>query len=196
MTPEEYLEFERDSEIRHEYFDGEIFSMTGGSLNHNQINGNIFGELRNQLKKSSCRPFASDMRVKINALEKYAYPDIMVICGEIDLEKIKGVETLLNSIVIIEILSTSTEAYDRGKKFMHYRLIPTLQEYILVSQNYCQVEKYIRGDDGGWGYFPYESMEQILKIVSSNCELPLSEIYYRVEFEADSESGQLVKPTA
>ncbi len=184
MAPDEYLEFERNSEIRHEYFEGEMFAMTGGSLNHNQISTNIVRELGNQLKNSSCRPFASDMRVKVNEIEKYIYPDIVVVCGDIELEKMMGVETLLNPVVIMEILSTSTEAYDRGKKFTHYRLIPTLQEYLLVSQNYCQVEKYIRGDDGGWKYFSYEDMEQSFKIESIEFELPLSEIYYRVEFES------------
>jgi Uma2 family endonuclease len=183
MTPDEYLEFERNSEIRHEYFEGEIFAMTGGSLNHNQISANIVRELGNQLKNSPCRAFASDMRVKVNEIEKYIYPDIVVVCGDIELEKIMGVETLLNPVVIMEILSTSTEAYDRGKKFTHYRLIPTLQEYFLVSQDYCQVEKYIRSDDGGWKYFSYEDMEQFFKIESIEFELPLSEIYYRVVFE-------------
>jgi len=195
MTPGEYLEFERNSEIRHEYFEGEIFAMTGGSLNHNQISTNIVRELGSQLKNSPCRPFASDMRVKVNEIEKYIYPDIVVVRGDIELEKMMGVETLLNPVVIMEILSTSTEAYDRGKKFTHYRLIPTLQEYLLVSQNYCQVEQYIRGDDGGWKYFSYEDMEQSFKIESIEFELPLSEIYYRVEFEDSSEYNP-VEPTA
>lgn len=187
MAPDEYLEFERSSEIRHEYCEGEIFAMTGGSLNHNQISANIVRELGNQLKNSPCRPFASDMRVKVNEIEKYIYPDVVVVCGDIELEKVMGVETLLNPVVIMEILSISTEAYDRGKKFTHYRLIPTLQEYLLVSQNDCQVEKYTRGDDGGWKYFSYEDMEQSFKIESIEVELPLSEIYYRVKFEVSSE---------
>ena len=196
MTPEQYLEFERNSEIRHEYFEGEIYAMTGGSLNHNQISTNIVRELGNQLKNSPCRPFASDMRVKVNELEKYIYPDIVVACGNIEMEKVMGVETLLNPVVIIEILSKSTEAYDRGKKFTNYRLLPTFNEYLLVSQNFCQVEKYIRCDDGGWKYFSYEDMGQTFKIESIECELPLSEIYYRVEFEVSSEYDQHVEPTA
>ncbi len=183
MTPEEYLEFERTSEIRHEYVDGEIFAMAGASLNHNRVNGNIFNEIKNQLKKSPCDAFASDMRVKVNELEKYTYPDIVVVCGDIELEKIKGLETLVNPAVIIETLSDSTEAYDRGKKFQHYRFLSSLQEYILVSQHHCLVEKYVRSDDGSWRYFSYEKMEQTLTIESINCEVLLSDVYYRVEFE-------------
>ena len=196
MTTEQYLEFERNSEIRHEYFDGEIYAMTGGSLNHNQIGANIVRELGNQLKNSPCGPFASDMRVKVDELEKYMYPDIVVVCGDIEMEKAMGVETLLNPVVIVEILSKSTEAYDRGKKFAHYRLLPTFNEYLLVSQDYCQVEKYIRCDDGGWKYFSYENMGQALKFESIECELPLSEIYYRVDFEVGSEHNHHAEPTA
>ena len=180
---EEYLEFEKTSEIKHEYFNGEIFAMVGASLNHNRISRNIAGELTSVLKGSSCENFTGDMRVKVEAIEKYTYPDIAVVCGEIQLEKHKGLDTLLNPIVIIEILSDSTEAYDRGDKFSHYRLIPSLTEYILVSQKKCQVEKYLRGDEGVWLYSSYEGMEQSTIIDSIKCELRLSEIYYRVEFE-------------
>jgi len=184
MTAKEYLEFEKNSEIRHEYFDGELFAMTGGSLNHNRISRNIEGELSARLKGSPCENFSGDMRVKVDKLGKYTYPDIVVTCGDIELEKIKGMETLLNPLVIIEILSDSTEAYDRGAKFRHYRLIPSLQEYLLVSQNHCLVEKYVRADGGVWQILnPCTEMEQTVKIESIECELRLSDIYYRVEFE-------------
>ena len=184
MTPEEYLDFEKSAEIRHEYCHGEIFAMTGGSLNHNQINGNIFNQLKNKLGGSSCRPFASDMRVKIQKIDKYTYPDIVVVCGEIELEKNKGAETLLNPMVVIEILSNSTEAYDRGTKFRHYRLISSLQEYILVSQNNCLVEQYVRSDGGIWQILnPCTDIKQSIRINSIGCELPLSAVYDLVEFE-------------
>ena len=189
MTPEAYLELERASlDIKHEYFDGEIFAMTGASVNHNRINFNISGELRAQLKGHPCDAFASDMRVKVNALEKYTYPDIVMTCGNIEVEKIKGVETLLNPVAIMEVLSSSTEAYDRGKKFQHYQLLPTLQEYVLVSQCHCLVEKYIRNDDGSWNLTSYGDMAQSVEIESADCKLMLSEIYYRVEFEDGTES--------
>ena len=184
MTPEEYLEFERVSEIRHEFFNGEAFAMTGGSLNHNRISRNIVGKLGNQLEGSSCESFVGDLRVKIQEKEKYTYPDIVVVCGNIEMERIKGVETLLNPTVIIEVLSDSTEAYDRGEKFQHYRLLPSLREYILVSQNHCQVERFVRGDGGIWQILnPCADMERSVSIESIGFELPLSDIYYRVEFE-------------
>ena len=183
ITLEDYLEFERTSAIRHEYVNCEIFAMIEASLNHNRVNGNMFNEIKNQLKKSPFDAFASDMRVKVNELETYTYPDIVVVCGDIELEKIKGLETLVNPDVIIEILSDSTEAYDRGKKFQHYRFLPSLQEYILVAQHHCLVEKYVRSYDGSWRYFTYETMEQTLTIESIQCEVLLSDVYYRVEFK-------------
>jgi Uma2 family endonuclease len=183
ITQEEYLELERTSEIKHEYFNGEIFAMTGGSLNHNRISRNIDRKLGNQLEGSPCENFVGDMRVKIQGHEKYTYPDITVVCGNIELEKIKGVETLLNPIVIMEILSESTEAYDRGTKFRHYRLIPSLQEYILVSQDHCLVELYRRGENDIWQILsPCTDMNKSVSIASADCELLLSDIYYRVEF--------------
>ena len=124
------------------------------------------------------------MRVKIQAKEQYTYPDIVIVCDDILLEEINGVETLLNPVVIIEILSDSTEAYDRGKKFSSYRLIPSLQEYILVSQNHCQVERFIRGDDS-WRYFSYEDMKQRVTLDSVDAEVLLSDIYYRVGLGVD-----------
>lgn len=184
MTPEAYLEFEKTSEIRHEFFRGELFAMTGGSLNHNRISRNIVRSLGNQLAGSPCEPFAGDMRVKVQENEKYTYPDIVVVCGEIELEKIKGVETLLNPVAIMEILSTATEAYDRGKKFEHYRMIPSLREYFLFSQEECQVERFVRGGDGIWQILgPIKGMDQVVPIASANCGLTLAEVYDRVEFE-------------
>jgi Uma2 family endonuclease len=184
MTPEAYLEFENTSEIRHEFFRGELFAMTGGSLNHNRISRNIVRSLGNQLAGSPCEPFAGDMRVKVQENEKYTYPDIVIVCGEIELEKIKGVETLLNPVVIMEILSTATEAYDRGRKFEHYRMIPSLREYFLFSQNECQVERFLRGDDGIWQILdPVKGMDQIVPIASASCDLKLADVYELVEFE-------------
>jgi len=183
MTTEEYLKFERASEIRHEYYDGESFAMTGAKVNHNRIASNINRCLGNQLADRSCDVFLSDMRVKIQEVDKYTYPDVVVVCGDLELEDDKF-DTLLNPVVIIEILSNSTELYDRGEKFAHYRLIPSLQEYILVSQYHCKVEKFIRGDDGIWRIFdPYTKIDTEIKLESIDCRLLLSEIYHRVEFE-------------
>ncbi len=184
MTPEEYLAFERNSEVRHEYFDGELFAMVGATKSHNLININIAGELRNRFvaDDSACRVFSNDMRVGIQETGQYTYPDIAVVCGDIDFEDRK-LDTLLNPVIIVEILSSSTEAFDRGDKFAFYRRIPSLREYVLVSQKKCRVEKYMRSDDGGWIYFSYEDVEQTMKIESIHCELSLSEIYRWVDFE-------------
>ena len=183
MTTEEYLKFERASEIRHEYYDGEIFAMTGAKVNHNRIASNINRFLGNQLADRSCDVFLSDMRVKIQGVDKYTYPDVVVVCGDLELEDDKF-DTLLNRVIIIEILSNSTELYDRGEKFAHYRLISSLQEYIIVSQYHCKVEKFIRGDDGIWRILdPYTNIDTKIKLESIDCQLFLSEIYHRVEFE-------------
>lgn len=188
VTPEAYLAFEMTSEIRHEYFDGEIFAMAGGSLNHNRISRNIVRSLGNRLAGSPCEPFAGDMRVKVRENGKYTYPDIVIVCGKIELEKIDGVETLLNPIVIMEILSDATEAYDRGRKFQHYRMIPSLREYVLVSQSHCQVERFVRGDGDIWRILdPCANMDRAVRIESADCELKLADVYDRVAFEENGE---------
>ncbi len=182
ITPEEYLEFEKNSELKHEYFDGEIFAMVGARKNHNRISTNLSRVLGNQLLKRPCDVFSSDMRVKVEAIEKYTYPDIVVACDKIEFLE-DELDSLLNPVVIIEILSESTESYDRGLKFAHYRLIESLQEYILISQYHCQAEKFKRDEGGIWLFSSVDEMENSVKIESIKCELPLSEIYHRVEFE-------------
>lgn len=150
MTPKEYLEFERCADIKHEYFDGEIFAMAGAKPNHNLINFNIAGELKSQLKGTDCMGFASDQRVKIEAITKYVYPDLSIACNNVKFDD-DPIGSLLNPVVIIEILSDSTEAYDRGMKFEHYQLIDSLDEYILITQDRCRVEKFARNrEDGTW----------------------------------------------
>ena len=182
MAPKEYLEFDRASDIKHEYFNGQIFAMTGAKKNHNLINTSLTANLVNRIGNSTCRVFSNDMRVKIESESGYAYPDIAVACGNLEFED-DQLDTLTNPIVIMEILSDATEAYDRGDKFAYYRAIPTLQEYILVSQNKCRVEQFIRKEGGMWGMFHYENRGQIIKIESIDCAVPLSDIYQWVEFE-------------
>jgi len=183
MTPGEYLEFERNSlDIKHEFFNGEVFAMVGARLNHVGINANIAGELRNKFKsnKSTCKAVSNDMRVKIE--KNYAYPDVVIYCGDAELED-NEFDTLTNPVVIMEILSDSTERFDRGDKFAYYQTIPTLQEYILISQKEYRVEQYTRnGDD--WLYRSHRGADQILKMESVNCDLPLSEIYWDIKFES------------
>ena len=187
MTPEEYLALERSSiDIKHEYYGGEIFAMTGAKTNHVLINTNITAGLHNRFvaDNSTCRIFSNDMRVKIESKSGYVYPDIAVACGDIEFED-NQFDTLTNPIVIIEILSDSTEVHDRTEKFDLYREIPTLQDYILVSQNKCRVEHHIKGPDM-WGTLYYTDMEQILKVESIGCEIAISEIYRWIEFESDT----------
>ncbi len=178
---EEYLRLERKSEIRHEYIDGELFSMTGASFEHNQISANIVRVLGNQFLEKPCYVFSSDMKVRIPEIEKYTYPDIVVACEEASFEDDNN-EVLLNPLAIFEILSDSTEAYDRGKKFAHYRLLQSLAEYVLVSQHDCRVEKFWRRDDHTWIYKEYRNMEHVLEMDSFDCGLPIVEMYRKVEF--------------
>lgn len=181
ITPEEYLKLERSSKIKHEYFDGEVFAMVGAKKNHNLINTNIIMELGGKLKAagSTCRVFSNDMRVKVKENGKYTYPDIVVACGNIEMED-EAVDTLMNPIAIIEILSDSTEAYDRGKKFEHYQCINSFQEYILIAQDRCRIEKYVRSENDTWVYSSCDDMEKSIKMESIDCELSLSEIYWHI----------------
>lgn len=184
MTPAEYLTMERNAlDIKHEFFAGESFAMVGAKINHIRINANLTRELGNKFKadKSPCEVLSNDMRVKIKP--GYVYPDIVIHCGKAQFED-NEFDTLTNPVVIMEILSDSTEAFDRGDKFACYQAIPTFKEYILVSQKKNRVEQFILSDDGKWEYRSYEGADQILKIESVNCELPLSEIYWGIEFES------------
>ncbi len=181
ISPEEYLTAERESETKNEYFGGEIFAMAGASREHNQISANIVRVQGNLMIEKRCSVFSSDMKVKMREIGKYTYPDVVVVCGDEEYDDEHG-DTLLNPIVIIEILSDSTEAYDRGDKFSHYQLIDTFSEYILVSQYLCKVEKFSRRKDGTWIYSKYERPEDTVSIESADCELPLSEIHRKVNF--------------
>ncbi|HBT88622.1 Uma2 family endonuclease [Desulfobacter sp.] len=183
MTPREYLTRERSSfDIKHEFFNGEIFAMVGAGRNHNRINVNLTRELGNDFKANqfTCDLFSNDMRVKIE--DSYAYPDIVIFCGDAKFED-NEFDTLTNPVIIMEILSDSTEAFDRGDKFAYYRVIPTLKEYILISQKKIRVEQFILRDDNKWEYRSYEGTNLVLNMESIQCELPLSEIYLNVKFE-------------
>ena len=185
LTPEEYIAFERkflpDSEIvRHEYMNGEIIPMPGASRAHNLIAGNIFGELRNQLKTVDVKSICREMRVSIPTARSYFYPDVGVVCEEPRFED-DVFDMLLNPIIVVEVLSPSTEAYDRGEKFAHYRQLTSLQEYILVAQDRVLVEHY-RRQEKQWVLTDFRTLDEILPFPSIQCELPLGEIYERVTF--------------
>lgn len=184
LTPGEYLEFERKSEERHEYFDGEIFAMSGAKRNHNVIVWNIGGELRQKLKDRNCEAYPADMRVFVPATGLYTYPDLTVVCGEPQFQE-EIFDTLLNPVLLIEVLSDSTESYDRGRKFQHYRSIESLQEYILVSQTEARVEKYVRHGDGFWLLSEAVGLDSKIEFSSVESVIPLSEIYDKIAFSED-----------
>lgn len=182
-TPEQYLERERQAEGKSEYFSGEIFAMAGASRAHNLITGNAVREFGNQMKGRPCETYPSDMRVRVNATGLYTYPDVSVVCGEPEFLDRSG-DVLLNPRVVVEVLSESTEAYDRGEKFAHYRHVEALQDYILIAQEKVSVEHYARQPGDQCLLTVYTELSDSLALPSLDCHLPLSELYDRVQFEA------------
>lgn len=178
-TRESYLAFDRASDEKHEFIDGNVCAMTGASENHNLINVNITIALGIQFRGRPCKLYANDMRVRLPS-RNYVYPDIAVVCGEAQLED-EHLDTLLNPTVIIEVLSPSTESYDRGKKFEHYRALESLQEYLLVSQEQAHIERYIRQEDG-WLLTEAKGMEASIELSSIGCALTLADVYDKVTF--------------
>jgi Uma2 family endonuclease len=181
MSEAQYLEFERNSDTKHEYIDGEVFAMAGASVEHNQIFMATSTALFIQLQGKSCLVNPSDQRIKVTATGLFTYPDISVVCGE---PKYAGNEfdTMVNPIVIIEILSKSTEAYDRGVKFQHYRQIETLQDYLLITQDKPHIEGFTRQDDGKWTLSEAIGLTATFTIASIGCILALADVYQNVTF--------------
>ncbi len=181
MTPQEYLSWEESQPVRHEYLDGQVFAMAGASPEHNDIVANALGALRDALRHKPCRVRGTDQRVKIPRTGLYTYPDVLVVCGEAEYEDEKRT-TLQNPTVIVEVLSESTESYDRGKKFQHYRSIPSLRDYLLVAQDTVWVEHYVRGGDGTW--ILHDTLPGgTVRLASCGVELKVDELYLKV-FEA------------
>ena len=149
LTPTEYLKIERAAQIRHEFFNGEMFAMSGGSPQHSAIKMNVASELRSQLKGRPCRAFDCDLRIQTSPIGDYTYPDFSVVCGELEFDDDQH-DTVLNPTVLVEVLSDSTEAYDRGEKFAYYRQISSLREYVLISQKSPAVERFLRNPDNTW----------------------------------------------
>jgi Uma2 family endonuclease len=195
-TVEEYLELEgKFPERKCEYREGnvvdlrELLAMAGGSPEHVLIATNVVGMLRNLLKGGPCRAYTSDLRVQIPRKTLFAYPDATVVCGKMEIEQHPTAgATVSNPKLIVEVLSPSTESYDRRKKFSLYREIPTFTEYVLVSQTEAWVETFFKHDDGGWRIEAYSGLQSAAKLMSLNIELPLSEIYAGIEFPSNPES--------
>lgn len=186
ISPADYLALERQAETKSEYLNGCIYAMAGASRNHNRITVNLARRLGNQLSGKPCEPFVNDMRVKVSPTGLYTYPDVVVACGEPRFED-QHLDTLLNPTAIIEVLSDSTEAYDRGDKFAHYRALESLSDYLLVAQNKPRIERYSRQPDGRWIYSVADGPDARMEIAAIGCALHLAEVYDRVEFPDSSQ---------
>jgi len=180
LTPEDYLALERSADFKSEYFNGEIFAMTGASESHNTIVVCDSFEIRQQLKKRPCKVYANDMRVKVDPTGLYTYPDVVVTCGKAQFDD-THLDTLLNPILIVEVLSDSTEAHDRGRKFEHYRKLGSLVEYVLIAQNRPHIESYRRQADQQWLLTECSDFDGTLRLLSIDCDLALAEVYDKVE---------------
>jgi Uma2 family endonuclease len=180
VSVEDYLELEQMSEVRHEYENGELREMPGGSENHSLIGQNIRFALKLSLPGQSCKSYDSALRVKITT-GVYTYPDASVVYGEALFENAKR-DSLLNPTVVFEVLSPSTESYDRGKKFGHYQTVLSISDYLIVSQDVCRVEHFIRQAEG-WLLKTYDSLESKIFIASLNCGLALADIYDDIKLE-------------
>ena len=189
-TQAEYLALERAAETKSEYRYGQIYAMTCVSREHNLIAGNLFRELSVQLRKGDCETYVSDIRVRVNRTGLYTYPDVVVACGPILFED-GHVDTLLNPVVIIEVLSPSTEAYDRGEKFAHYRRLDSLQEYVLVSQDRVRIERYVRQGEQ-WVLSERSAADDVLEIAAIGCRVSLADIYERVTFSGGDSTPRSV----
>lgn len=182
LTSEQYLEIERKAEFKSEYYDGEMFAMAGASEAHNLVAGNLCAEIHQQLRSRPCRAYSADMRARVKTTGLYTYPDIVVVCGQPQFLGDRR-DTLLNPTLIVEVLSPSTEAFDRGRKFEHYRTLESLQTYLLVSSERIGVELFTRQPEGGWLLTAASRMEDTIELPATDCRLSLAAIYEKVEFE-------------
>ncbi len=184
LTPEEYLAIERQAQAKSEYLRGEVYALAGASFQHTVIATNTLVSLAPQLKRRSCTAHGSDLRVKVPSTGLYTYPDIVIVCGTAQFED-RRQDTLLNPTLIIEILSPSTESYDRGTKFAHYRRLESLADYLLIAQASATIEHYARQPDGKWLLSTYEGLEAVVPLPSIACELPLAAVYDKVEWPGE-----------
>lgn len=184
LTPEQYLKIERKAEFRSEYYNGEMFAMSGASRAHNLIKTNAVIQLGQQLRLRPCEVSSSDLRVLVAPSGLYTYPDIVVVCGEPRFQDTEF-DTLLNPTLIVEVLSRSTEAYDRGRKFGHYRTIESLQAYLMIASELIGVELFARQPDNRWKLVQEASrLEEIIELESIGCRLKLVDLYEKVQLGA------------
>src|SRR5438874_13560821 len=176
ITAEQYLQLERVSEMRHEFFDGLMYAMAGESPDHSTICFNLASAIGFQIKDKHCRGFSPNMKVRAGIGGLYAYPDLMIVCGEATFHDEHG-DVLLNPTVIFEVLSPSTEKYDRGEKFRRYQQIESLQDYVMVSQDQARLEHHHRQTDGTWKEAEVRGLDGVLVLSSIDCRIPLAEVY-------------------
>jgi Uma2 family endonuclease len=192
LTAEQYLEIERKAEFRSEYFDGEMFAKAGSNQAHNLVVVNLMAELHRQLRSRPCQVYLVDMRVHMPTTGACMYPDLIAVCGEsrfLDDEE----DTLLNPGLLIEVLSPSTEACDRGRKFEHYRSIESLREYLLVASDRMHADLYTRQPDGRWLLTSADKLEDSLTLESVGAQLTLADLYEKVEWGISAAHSRPVK---
>lgn len=182
FTLEEYFALERTSERRFEYRDGEIICMSGGSRRYGEISRNVIRHFANRLAKSGCQVYGSDIAVVVPLAPPYRYPDVSVACGELVFRDVNGLDALTNPLVLVEVLSPTSEAYDRGTKFEWYKSVSTFAEYLLIAQDRPHVTQRIKQPDDSWLERSINDLDHVLQLGSIKCELPLSEVYEGVEF--------------
>jgi Uma2 family endonuclease len=181
-SKEEYLEMEAAADYKSEYYNGEIFAMSGGSPNHSTICFNLNRRIGEAIDDQDCHGFESNMKLAIAKTNSYVYPDLMVVCGDIELAENTG-DAITNPVLIIEVLSPSTESFDRGLKFAYYRSLPSLKEYVLVSQDEPQIEAYYKQDEKIWIYTVARGLEDKIAFRSIDTELALSEVYRKIVWD-------------
>lgn len=186
MSEAEYLEFERASATKHEFFNGEIFAMAGASAAHNSIVSSVHGNLYAQVRKNNCKIFGSDMRLKVLATGLLTYPDLSIYCGDLVYTGDKP-DTLTNPSLIIEVLSPTTAIHDRETKFRHYQQLPSLREYVLIAQDMPRIERFLRLDDGSWNYLAVEGLDKSIDFASGGASLALANAYEQVTFGEESD---------
>ena len=179
LSPEDYVSLERQAEYKSEYVDGVMYAMAGGSERHNLIAGNLIAELNVQLRKVPWRVHPSDLKVRVPNSKKFFYPDVSVVCGETEFAD-DARDVILNPILVVEVLSESTAAFDRGKKFQSYQQMESLQEYLLVAQDEYVVEHYLRQENDHWLYTKVTGLEEAIILPTLKCQIALSDIYSKV----------------
>lgn len=182
VSPEEYLRLEREAEFKHEYFQGEIRAMAGAGYMHNLICMNLGGEIRSQLRGKGCSVVGSDQRLQIMSGSAFVYPDLTVVCGRPEFNEEKKPDTLLNPTLLGEVLSPSTSQYDRSEKFMLYRQVPSLRQYLTLDAQTIHAELHTRDDLGRWVLTETRELSAVLDLSSIGCQVPLAEVYAGVQF--------------